>query len=135
VAKSFFQRHFERVQAALNPALQAATIATWLCLNTTLKGKPFSFKDHEYQKVILDSPAQVKNVKKCSQIGISELAVRRLIAKVMLHAAINAMYVLPTAAFSALFAATRLAPALDSSKVAKEALYRTDSRFRCLLVI
>lgn len=124
---SQYKHHLNRINSALDPASQAATIAEWVIKHTTIGGKQFSFFNHEYQRTILDDPAPIKYVKKCSQVGISELAVRRVIAKVMLHAEINAMYVLPSAAFSSMFSSTRLASALDSSKIAKESLYRTDS--------
>lgn len=122
-----FKRHLERIQTALDPRSQVRSAAEWLTKNTTIKGKPFSFVDHEYQKVLLDDPTEVKYCIKCSQVGISEIAVRRVIAKTQLHAGINAMYVLPTAAFASTFSSTRLASALDSAKAAKDSLHKTDS--------
>jgi len=122
-----YSQHLSRVRAAIDPRAQAATISEWLIKHTTINSRAWSFRDHEYQRTILDDPAPIKYVKKCSQVGISELAVRRVIAKVQLHAGINAMYVLPTAAFASMFSSTRLASALDSSKEAKESLYKTDS--------
>lgn len=125
--KGYLKHHFDRVRSATDPAARAATMSDWITRETFLRGKPFSFLDHEYQKTILDDPAAIKFVTKCSQIGISELSVRRVIAKVNLFAEINAMYVLPTAAFASMFSSTRFATALDNSPAAKSSLYRTNS--------
>ena len=125
--KSYFKDHIDRVRTAIDPSLAASTVAEWLVKYTMLAGKKFSFKDHEYQEVLLNDEAPIKFVKKCSQIGISELSVRRVTGKTNLHAGINAMYVLPTASFCSMFSATRLASVLDSSKKARESLYRTNS--------
>lgn len=123
------EAHLNRIRVGVDPneATNSLSVSGWISQNTTLQGKPFSYKDHEYQKTLLDDPAKIKYCIKCSQVGISELSVRRIIAMCQLHAEINAMIVLPTAAFASTFSTTRLSTALDSSKVARENLYKTDS--------
>lgn len=125
----FVTAHLDRIHTAVDPesASNTLSISDWICKHTTIHGKPFSFEDHEYQKVLLDDKAKVKYCIKCSQVGISEISVRRIIGMCQLHAEINSMIVLPTSAFASTFSATRLATALDSAKSARENLYKTDS--------
>lgn len=111
-----FKAHLHRLKVALTDAAGAATIAAWITTYTFLKNRKFSFKDHEYQEVILNDPSPVKYIKKCSQIGISELSVRRMLAFTQLYPGVTSLYVLPTAAFSQTFAKTRVDPIIDSSE-------------------
>lgn len=120
-------QHLQRIQAALDPTAQVASVADYLTKQTKIKGKPYSFYRHEYQKVLLEDTATVKICSKCSQIGISELSVRRAIALTQLQMEVNVLYILPTAGFASTFSSTRFATALDSCKPAKESLYKTDS--------
>lgn len=121
------RRYLDRLRAAVDPASQTVTDAQWIAKNTRLKGLPFSFLDHEYQLTILQSTARRKYVRKCSQVGISELSVRRAIAKCATHAGVNVMYVLQTAGFANTFSSTRLAPVLESSPIVRDMLYKTDT--------
>lgn len=100
----------------------------WIVDNTRLKEAPFSFVDHEYQKIIADDTARIKYIRKCSQVGISELSVREILAFLLTHAGVNGIYVLPTALFAASFASTRLNPVIDSAPMLTNQLYPgTDS--------
>lgn len=121
------EAHLNRVKTAIDPAQTAQNIETWLGKNSFLEGKPFSFVDHEYQQVILRDKAKIKFCKKCSQIGISELSVRRAIAITQLYRDISCIYILPTATFAGTFSSTRFSSALENTPTAKENLYKTDS--------
>lgn len=112
---SRFRSHVNRLKVALTDAVAAATIATWITTYTKLKGRNFSFKGHEYQETILNDPARVKYIKKCSQIGISELSVRKVLAFTQLYPGVTALYALPTATFAQTFAKTRVDVVIDSS--------------------
>lgn len=128
-AQAVYAEHLERIASAIDPASSknARTIADWIQKNTTLNGKPFSFKDHEYQLTLLKDPAEIKYVMKCSQVGISELSVRRAIALCQLRSGINVIYVLPTAGQAGSFSSTRFSTALEGCKSAKDNIYKTDS--------
>lgn len=123
----FTRQHLERVLAGISPQ-EVANLAAWIEQNTFLRGLPFSFKDHEYQRTIAVDKARIKYIRKCSQVGVSELAVRLAIAFCMVNRGVNLLYVLPTALFASTFSATRLAVALDNCPVADDALHPgTDS--------
>lgn len=121
------EAHLQRIRSGTDPNLAVSTIADYLTTHTVIKGKPFSFVDHEYQKTLSEDPAPVKYCLKCSQIGITEYSLRRAIAALQLYAEINLAYILPSATLAAKISATRFATALQSCKPAREAIYKTDS--------
>lgn len=98
-------------------------VPEWICKNTRLDGKPFSFVGHEYQLRILRSPAPVVVVKKCSQVGISELMARRLLALTNLIDNFTAIFTLPTVDFARKFTKTRIDPIISNSEYLKSRIH------------
>ena len=103
-------------------------IPTWLQENTYLQGRPFSFKNHNYQVPILRSKFRENVIRKCSQTGITEISLRRAIALCLVHSGFNALLVYPTAGFASNVAATRLNLIIDSSPLIRSSVHKdTDS--------
>ena len=75
-----FRNHLQRLKAGASQAVAIEEISRWIAENTYIGGKPYSYKDHEYQQRILDSKARETIIRKCSQVGISELSVRKSLA-------------------------------------------------------
>lgn len=117
----------DRLRQACDPSQQVTSDADWIRLNTSIKSKPFSFQHHEYQLPILNDPHRIKYCRKCSQLGITEAAIRRTLAKCLRFPGVNAMYALPTAKLAIKIGSTRFPTAIEASPAAKEALYKTDS--------
>ena len=109
------ETHIETLRSALLSEYQVSSQAKWIQKNTWVGGKPYSFAGHEYQKKIIEDEAQVKSIKKCSQIGISEASVRILLAFSQMHTGVTTIYVLPTATFAQTFSKTRVSTAIDES--------------------
>jgi hypothetical protein len=97
-------------------------IGDWLMENTTLGGKPFSFFEHEFQKEIAADGTPDGVVTKCSQVGLTELAVRISLAYVGISNGRSLIYVLPTSNFAAKFCKSRIDPIVDNSKKLSELL-------------
>jgi len=76
---------------------------------------PWSFQDHEYQVAIVDEQSADSCVKKCAQVGMSELSIRDSLAFCAMNDYRKMAYVLPTAKFSSEFSSTRFDPAIESS--------------------
>ena len=58
-------------------------ISEWIVENTQLRGKPFSFGDgYEFQRQIADDTHPSLKVKKISQVGLTELQLRKSLALV-----------------------------------------------------
>lgn len=98
-------------------------LAEWLIKNTKHPkdpNLPWSFKDHEFQIDILNDDAAWVVVRKCSQVGVSELTVRMILAMLAVLRNHTAIYTLPTAGFATKFAKSRFDPVVDDSRVLKE---------------
>lgn len=87
----------------------------WLRENTTLGGKPFSFFEHEFQQEIAGDPSTDGVIMKCSQVGLTELAVRIALAFLGISNGRSLIYVLPTSNFAAKFCKSRIDPIIQHS--------------------
>jgi len=112
---SLFSDHMQRLRAGASQAVAIKETSRWISENTFIGGKPYSYKDHEYQQRILDSEARELVVRKCSQVGISELAVRKALALCGLIKNFVVIYTLPTASFAGTLSKTRVNPVINES--------------------
>lgn len=117
-----FREHHQRIRSALLEAFSLARVAPWITSKTFIEGAHYSFVDHEYQQRIIEDQSREINVKKCSQMGLSELAVRRTLAIMDILPDIHAIYTLPTANFAKMFSKTRIDPVIAGSKYLRERL-------------
>lgn len=115
-------RHIERLRAKVLKRFTAKDIPEWLTEHTFLEGLPFSFKNHEYQEKIARDDSVEKVIKKCSQVGISELSLRESLALVNIIPGFVIAYTLPTAGFASTFSKTRVDPVIQSSRYLSDAL-------------
>ena len=111
--------HLSRVKTGLLTGYSLRNRAAWLEKHTKLRGEPFSFRGHEYQRKIVDLECEEALIRKCSQIGLSELSIRDSLAMVNVMPGFTVIYTLPTAAFSKTFARTRVDPVIESSDYLK----------------
>jgi len=80
-----------------------------------VNGKPYSFKDHEFQQeIIKDTRARI-DVQKCSQVGLSEVMVQKTIAMGATMKHIRIIFTLPTRDMAMPFSKDRFDTAIDSS--------------------
>lgn len=119
--------HFDRVQSAVQSKYDPEKVAGWVRKHTRMGGRPFSFKDHEYQIRILQSDAPIKIVRKCSQVGISELAARYSLALLNMIDNFSIIYTFPTVDFGRKFTKSRLDPIIEASRTLSDALQGSDS--------
>ena len=122
-----FKNHMQRLKAGASQATAISEISRWIAENTYINGKPYSYHKHEYQQRILNSNAREKIVRKCSQVGISELAVREALAKCGMIKNFTTIYTLPTATFAAVLAKTRVDPVIKESPYLQELITEIDN--------
>jgi hypothetical protein len=125
--KSIFAAHMQRLQVGASQATALDEISRWISDNTYIGGKPYSYKNHEYQQRILDSTAREIVIRKCSQVGISEMSIRRALAMCGMIKDFVTIYTLPTATFAAVLCKTRVNPVINESPYLKEASSGSDS--------
>lgn len=109
--------------------------AEWICENTTLGGRPFSFKNHEFQIGIVNDTHDRIVTKKISQVGLSEISIRKTIAFLARYPGVRAMYSFPTSLLKSFNSKSRLKPLITTDFPAKgdevrsADLYQIDNSF------
>jgi len=117
----YFREHIRRVKSAVDPASQTVTIADWVEKNTYIGGKPWNFKDHEYQRYLMNMGDPVVYIQKSSQIGITQATIHWLLGYLMMNPNSGAIYCMPTAGMAQKTGATRFGPVIESSPVLRAA--------------
>lgn len=93
------------------------TTGEWICANTTIRGKPFSFKGYEFQRQIADDMHPNMDVIKISQVGLSEIQQRKMLAFLCRNTSTNGIFSLPNELMYRRFAQTRIQPLVDENRV------------------
>ena len=74
----------------------AQSYSDWICENTRLKYKPYSFKDHEYQMAPVNDPARILVLEKSAQLGFTECFFRWILCFLIKHQSSQAIFTQPT---------------------------------------
>lgn len=81
-----------------------------------VNGRKFSFKDHEFQIDIIRDTRSRQSVRKCSQVGLSELMVQKTLALGAVLQHTRAIFTLPTKDFAGAFSKDRFDTAIENSE-------------------
>lgn len=92
-------------------------MSDWIIKNTHLRKKPFSFKGYEFQKQIVDDMHPSMSVIKCSQIGLTEVQLRKFAAFLTRNTGVNAIFSLPTDVMFKRVSQTRFSPLVTGEPV------------------
>lgn len=92
------------------------TISEWICENTTLRGKAFSFRNYEFQQEIVNDLHPNLTVIKCSQVGLSEVQIRKGLAFLKRNQGTNLIFTLPNDKMFKRISQTRVKPIVDGDK-------------------
>lgn len=93
------------------------TYADWISKNTSMKGMPFNFKRYPFQVQIANDMHPNLDCIKCSQIGLSEIQIRKSLAFLMRNRGTSVIFTLPTLEMRKRTSQTRVAPIVDGDKV------------------
>lgn len=118
----FFAQHLQRIRAATVDKMQLSDLPRWVEKETKINGRPFRFKDHEYQEKIMGDDSREVVIRKCSQVGISEMSIRMALGLVSLMDAYSCIYTFPTATFASTYVKTRVDPVIEGSPYLKGAI-------------
>lgn len=108
-----------------NPYLQAlaekvvqqrtdASMADWICNNTTIKGGTFSFRGREFQRQIMNDLHPNLTCKKLSQVGLTEGQIRKALGFMCMYPGTNVIYTFPTETLFKNNSKTRIKPIVDT---------------------
>ncbi len=93
------------------------TMGDWLCSNTTLRGRPFSFKRYPFQRAIADDLHPNMDVIKPSQVGLSEIQVRKSLAFLARNRGTTLIFTMPNEKMFERMSTTRILPLVKEEKV------------------
>lgn len=115
------QGFIDRVRMALAAGSgRLPEMPRWLERNTANPlntDDPWSFHDHEYQIGIIESEARRKAIQKCSQVGLTEIALRIGLAVTAMMNDIRVVYTGPTSNFIAKLVKDRANTVIAHSKL------------------
>ncbi len=80
----------------------------WICQNTLLRQKAYSFVDHEYQIQFVDDKHRIVTAKKCAQIGFTEILLRWMLCFLVQHQGSQTIFTQPTDTDVGKFAKSRV---------------------------
>lgn len=93
------------------------TAGDWMMANTRIHDKPFSFARYPFQKAIADDMHTDLNVIKPSQVGLTEVQIRKVLAFITRYKGVNVIYTLPNEKMFEKISAGRIRPIVDNDKV------------------
>lgn len=80
-----------------------------------VEGNAFTFQDHEFQREIIRDTSSRIYVRKCSQVGLSELMVQKLLAMASSLRHVRIIFTLPTRDMASAFSKDRVDGLIDNS--------------------
>ena len=99
-------------------------LGNWLEKHTTIEGRPWSFRDHEFQEAIANCTAPHAVIQKPSQVGLSELSFRISLALCAMKQYFGVIYTFPSAQFGRQQTKARVDPIIEGSRRLSELLVR-----------
>lgn len=105
-----------RIDRRFNVDSAAMTLGDWITTNTTLRGQPFSFARYPFQKAIADDLHPNLDCIKPSQIGLSEVQIRKTLSFAARYRGTTSIFTLPTDVMFKRMSATRIKPIVEEDK-------------------
>jgi hypothetical protein len=93
------------------------SMSEWIIKNTHLRKKQFSFAGYEFQQQIVDDMHPDLWTIKCSQIGLTEVQLRKFAGFLARTTAVNAIFSLPTDVMFKRVSQTRFGPLINDEPV------------------
>jgi hypothetical protein len=93
------------------------SVSDWVIKNTTLKTRPFSLKGYEFQRQILDDLHPNVDVIKISQVGITEIQIRKILAFLKRNNGTTGIFSLPNEDMFKRVSNARIKPVINYDKV------------------
>lgn len=88
-------------------------MAEWVCNHTTIGGRPFSFSGYSYQRDIINDMHPNLCCKKLSQVGITEIQIRKMLGFMAMNPGTRVIYTFPNITLKENNSKTRIRPTVD----------------------
>lgn len=93
------------------------SLSQWITENTTLAKKPFSYNRYPFQEEIANDPHPNLACEKCSQVGLTEVQLRKFLAILRRNSSIAGIFTLPNEKMFKRVYNARLKPIMDSDPI------------------
>lgn len=93
------------------------TNAEWVMKNTTIRNRPFSFKGYEFQEQIMNDMHPDLCCIKISQVGMTEVQIRKSLAFLLRNNGTSLIFSLPTEEMFKRLSDSRVKPIINKDKV------------------
>ena len=113
----YFQEMIGRIDARFSIDSKDMTMGDWICANTRLRSRPFTFSRYPFQKAIADDMHTNMDVVKPSQIGLTEVQVRKALAFIARNRGTSLIFTMPTDDMFDRLSPTRILPLVKEEKV------------------
>lgn len=107
----------ERLEARYSQDAIDMKNGEWMERNTTLRGVPFSFKRYPFQRAIADDMHPNLDCMKPSQVGLSEIQIRKALAICYRNTGVSGIFTMPNLAMFKRMSQTRILPVVNGDKV------------------
>lgn len=88
----------------------------WLCQNTSLRGRPFNFNRYPFQEAIANDMHPNMDVIKPSQVGLSEIQVRKALGFITRNRGTTLIFTMPNEKMFKRMSTTRIMPLVQEEK-------------------
>jgi hypothetical protein len=117
VSNPFVSALLGRLENRYSVDRQGMTTAQWIEMNTTLMKRPFSFKGYEFQRAIVDDLHPKLSVIKISQVGMTEVQIRKMLAMLSRNNGTKGIFTMPNEKMFKRISKTRIQPTIEGSDV------------------
>jgi hypothetical protein len=93
------------------------SLSDWITSNTTLRRRPFSYDRYPFQEKIAEDEHPNLSVIKCSQVGLTEIQIRKFFAMLRRENGLSGIFSFPNESMYKRNYATRMRPILDADSV------------------
>jgi len=112
-----FEEMYQSVKLRFGTVDASQSMGDWICNNTTIRRRPMSFEGYDFQRAIADDMHPDMSVKKCSQIGLTEIQIRKFLAILTRSTALSGIFSLPNEKMFTKVYNGRIKPILEADEI------------------
>lgn len=116
MSNSYIEELYRRAEARFNIDAKDMSLGDWVCANTHLRGRPFDFSRYPFQKQICDDLHPNIDVIKPSQIGLTEVQIRKSLGFIARNRGTTLIFTFPTEKMFKKQSVTRIKPLVEEEK-------------------
>jgi hypothetical protein len=112
-----YEELYQAIKLRFGDVNASQSMGDWIATNTTLKKRPFSYEGYAFQRAIADDMHNNLTVKKCSQIGLTEVQIRKFLAILTRSTALAGLFSMPNEKMFTKTYNSRIKPILEADAV------------------